>query len=264
VSQDSEQSIDTSSAWIRAASPSDQRRARQTSDPIVSAPYLPLGALRELLQMFGAPLPGRTIRAVFSGVSNAPLHGEQLDTPLAFETFAAVGSGLGAAGFIVYDDTACMVDVATVLSRFLYVESCGQCPPCKLGTGAITSALDDIAAGRGADASLEVLNHWLSVVADANRCFLPVEEQQVIGAMLRMFPEDFEAHLHGECTRRHRAAIPKLLDIVTIMPCSTADNHGSDPTGPTSHEVLRGKAPSWPWSDPPRRRCRAFWLEDVP
>jgi hypothetical protein len=124
------------------------------------------------------------------------------------------GSGLGAAGFIVYDDTACMVDVATVLSRSLYVESCGQCPPCKLGTGAITSALDDIAAGRGTDASLEAMNHWLSVVADANRCFLPVEEQQMIGAMLRMFPDDFEAHLEGECTRPHRAAIPKLLDIV--------------------------------------------------
>jgi NADH:ubiquinone oxidoreductase subunit F (NADH-binding) len=62
--------------------------------------------LREVLQMFGAPRPGRTVRAVFSGVSNAPLHGEQLDTPLAFETFATAGSGLGAAGFIVYDDTA--------------------------------------------------------------------------------------------------------------------------------------------------------------
>jgi NADH-quinone oxidoreductase subunit F len=170
--------------------------------------------LRDVLQMFGAPRPGRTVRAVFSGVSNAPLNGEQLDTPLAFETFAATGSGLGAAGFIVYDDTACMVDVATVLSRFLYVESCGQCPPCKLGTGAITSALDDIAAGRGSDASLESMNHWLAAVADANRCFLPVEEQQMIGAMLRMFPEDFEAHLQGACTRPHRAAIPKLLDIV--------------------------------------------------
>jgi NADH-quinone oxidoreductase subunit F len=169
--------------------------------------------LRELLTMFGAPRPNHTIRAVLPGVTNTVLTEAQLDTPLTFETFAAAGSGLGAAGFVVYDDTACMVDVATVLSRFLYVESCGQCPPCKLGTGAITTALDDIAAGRGTAGSFERINHWLSVVADANRCFLPVEEQQLIGSLLRAFPEDFEMHVQGECTHPHRAIVPKLLDI---------------------------------------------------
>jgi NADH-quinone oxidoreductase subunit F len=164
--------------------------------------------------MFGTQRTDAGIRAVLPGVTNAVLTEAQLDVPLTFEAFAAAGTGLGAAGFIVYDDTACMVDVAAVLSRFLYVESCGQCPPCKLGTGAITSALDDIATGRGTDASLERINHWLGVVADGNRCFLPVEEQQLVGSILRSFPEDFEMHLHGECTRPHRAIVPKLVDIV--------------------------------------------------
>jgi len=122
------------------------------------------------------------------------------------------GSGLGAAGFIVYDDTAC-VEVAATFSRFLSVESCGQCPPCKLGTGAITAALDDIAAGRGTDANIELIDHWLSEVADANRCFLPVEEQQMLGSILRTFPEDFEAHLAGSCPSPRRIAIPKLIDL---------------------------------------------------
>ena len=170
--------------------------------------------LREVLEMFGAPKPGRRVRAVFTGVTNVPLSGEQLDTPLTFEAFAAAGSGLGAAGFIVYDDTACMADVASVFARFLWVESCGQCPPCKLGTGAITRALDDIANGRGNDESLESLSHWLSVVADGNRCFLPVEAQQVVGGVLRLFPDDFEAHLRGTCGRAHRAILPKIEDIV--------------------------------------------------
>ena len=169
--------------------------------------------LRDVLTMFGAPRPNRTIRAVLPGVTNSVLTEAQFDTPLAFETFAATGSGLGAAGFIVYDDTACMVDVAAVLSRFLYVESCGQCPPCKLGTGAITKALDDIATGQGTDVSLESIEHWLGVVADGNRCFLPVEEQQLIGSILRTFPDDFERHLRGECARPHRASVPKLVDI---------------------------------------------------
>jgi len=123
------------------------------------------------------------------------------------------GSGLGAAGFIVYDDTACMVEVAATFSRFLSVESCGQCPPCKLGTGAITAALDDIAAGRGTDANIELIDHWLSEVADANSCFLPVEEQQMLGSILRTFPEDFESHLEGACPSPRRIAIPKLTDL---------------------------------------------------
>ena len=164
--------------------------------------------------MFGAPRADRSIRAVFSGVTNAVFTEAQLDTPLTYEAFAAIGSGLGAAGFIVYDDTACMVDVAAVLSRFLYVESCGQCPPCKLGTGAITSRARRHRVGRGTDESLDRINHWLSVVADGNRCFLPVEEQQMLGSILSSFPDDFETHLQGACTRPHRAVVPKLLDIV--------------------------------------------------
>ena len=105
--------------------------------------------LREVLTMFGAPRAGHTLRAVLSGVTNEVVTEAHVDVRLTFEDFAALGSGLGAAGFIVYDDTACMVDVAAVLSRFLWVESCGQCPPCKLGTGAITNALVDIAARTG-------------------------------------------------------------------------------------------------------------------
>src|SRR5438445_708683 len=87
--------------------------------------------LGEVLDHCGGPLPGRRIRAVLSGVSNPVLTGEQVGTRLSYEDMQAAGSGLGAAGFVVYDDTACMVEVARMLSRFLYVESCGQCLPCK-------------------------------------------------------------------------------------------------------------------------------------
>ena len=61
---------------------------------------------------------------------------------------------------------------------------------------------------------MDSINHWLSVVADGNRCFLPVEEQQMLGSILHSFPEDFEAHLRGVCAHPHRAVVPKLLDIV--------------------------------------------------
>jgi len=169
--------------------------------------------LRAVLDAHGAPRAGRTIKAVLSGVTNVVLTADQLDTPCSYEGFAAAGSGLGAAGFIVYDDTTCMVDVAALLSRFLWVESCGQCPPCKLGTGEITHALDEIATGRAEPSSLEAVNHWLDVVADGNRCFLPVEAQQMLGSLLRAFPEDFDSHLAGTCPSPRDLEVPKLLDI---------------------------------------------------
>ena len=175
------------------------------------------------------------MKAVFPGVTNAALTGAQLDTPCTYEDFARAGSGLGAAGFIVYDDTACMVEVAAMLSRFLWVESCGQCPPCKLGTGAITAALDDVANDRGGDESYELINHWLAVVADGNRCFLPVEEQQTIASILRTFPEDFAAHRTGPCPSPRRLVVPKIVNL---------DEHGV-----TYDERQTRKRPDWTYED---------------
>jgi NADH-quinone oxidoreductase subunit F len=187
--------------------------------------------LREVLDAHGAPRAGRAVKAVLSGVTNAVLTAERLDTPCSYEGFARAGSGLGAAGFIVYDDTTCMVDVAALLSRFLWVESCGQCPPCKLGTGEITRALDEIAAGTAERESLEAVNHWLDVVADGNRCFLPVEAQQMIASLVREFPEDFDAHLAETCPSPRQLDVPKIVDI--------------DDTGAHYDLRQRRKRPDW-------------------
>ncbi len=111
----------------------------------------PLG---EVIDRRGGMAEGRAVRAVLSGVSNTVITDDKLGTPVSYEGFEAIGSGLGSAGFIVYDDTTCMVEVTAMLSRFLSVESCGQCPPCKLGTAAITDALDRIVAGTGTDLDL--------------------------------------------------------------------------------------------------------------
>jgi NADH-quinone oxidoreductase subunit F len=125
---------------------------------------------------------------------------------------SAVGSGLGSAGFIVYDDTACLLAVAQMFSRFLFVESCGQCPPCKLGTGAITDALDRLAGG-GTEQDLGVISERLRIVTDASRCYLPAEEKALIASILRSFPDDIADHLEGQCRRRHDIVIPKIVDI---------------------------------------------------
>ncbi len=148
-------------------------------------------------------------------MANPVIPSDRLETPLDYEAFGEAGSGLGAGGFIVYDDTACMVEVARLFSRFLYVESCGQCPPCKRGSAEITERLTRLEAGIGTEQDLAEIGGWLKKVTDGNRCYLAVEEQVLIASMLRTFPEEFEEHLgSGGCPRPREFPLPKLVDLV--------------------------------------------------
>jgi NADH-quinone oxidoreductase subunit F len=160
----------------------------------------------------GGPPPGRTIKAVLSGVANGVLTAEHLEAPMSYEGLAKVDSGLGSVGFIVYDDTADMVAVARAVSRFLYVESCGQCPACKFGTGEVTAYLDRIATGEGTDHDFDVIGARLDIVTDANRCYLGAQEQLVIGSLLRQFPHEFAAHLEG-AEPAPEEPVAKIVDI---------------------------------------------------
>jgi NADH-quinone oxidoreductase subunit F len=120
---------------------------------------LPLGSpLRYLVEeLAGGPPQGRALKAIFPGASNTVISPAQLDTPMDFDSMRQVGSGLGAAGLAVFDDSACMVQAGYWYSRFLFVESCGQCPACKFGTGEVTDALGAIEAGGGSDRDLEFI-----------------------------------------------------------------------------------------------------------
>ncbi len=162
----------------------------------------------------GGVEPGRTIKAVFSGAANPVVVAEHLDIPVSYEGFASVGSGMGSAGFIVYDDTACMVDAAYRFSRFLAVESCGQCPPCKIGSGAITNSLERIETGVGDSNDVAVMQGWLTRVTDGSRCYLATEEQLVVTSVLRAFPEEFAEHLElHRCPRPSSRPFPKIIDL---------------------------------------------------
>ncbi len=166
-----------------------------------------------IVSIGGGVRSGRHFKAALSGVANPVITAADIDTPLAYESMQAIGSGMGACGFIVYDDTADMVGVARMVSRFLYVESCGQCPACKFGTGEVTAYLENIATGRGTERDIELIGARLSTVTDANRCYLGTQEQRVISSLLRAFPEDFVAHLESS-PPTPKLAVPKLVDIV--------------------------------------------------
>ena len=167
----------------------------------------------ELIELCGGAQPNRSLKAAFSGVSNAVLPASRFATPLAYESMTAAGSGLGAAGFVVYDDTADMVAVAAELTRFLAVESCGQCPPCKTGSMQLTELLTSIAHGQGADADLDRIHSILTSVTDANRCYLGTEVQQLVSSVLREFPADFAEHLEHRRHLERDIIVPKLLEL---------------------------------------------------
>ena len=162
----------------------------------------------------GVPEPRGAVKAVLSGVANPVLTAAHLDAPVSYEGFEEHGSGLGAGGFVAYADDACMVRVARDLSRFLYVESCGQCPPCKLGSGAITEHLEAIEGTRGDDDDVVQMVGWLAKVTDGARCYLAVQERVVIDSILRAFPEEFDEHLDGDaCPRPRSLPFPKIVDL---------------------------------------------------
>ena len=193
--------------------------------------------LRDVIDAVGSgPLPGRAVKAVFSGVANPVVTADHLDVPVSYEGFEAIGSGMGAAGFIVHDDTACMVDAAYRFSRFLYIESCGQCPPCKIGSGEITFRLERLETGTGDADDIAEIQGWLGRVTDGNRCFLAVEERYVVGSVLAAFADEFAEHVElHRCPRPGRRPIPKLLDL--------ADGRA------TFDERIWNKLPDWTYAD---------------
>jgi NADH:ubiquinone oxidoreductase subunit F (NADH-binding) len=171
--------------------------------------------LRQVIDLVGSGLPpGRSVKGVLSGVANPVVLPRDLDTPVSYEAFSALGTGLGSCGFIVFDDTACRVEAARVVSRFLSVESCGQCPPCKLGSGEITARLERLQAGVAGDVDLEAITYWLARVTDGARCYLATEEQLVVASLLQSFPDEFVAHVAQRgCPLPRPLVLPKLVDL---------------------------------------------------
>jgi NADH-quinone oxidoreductase subunit F len=152
--------------------------------------------LREVIETIGGGARrGRRIVGAMSGVANPVVPEAQLDTPLSYEAMAAIGSGLGAAGFIVFDDETDFVAVAAGVSRFLAVESCGQCTPCKQDGLAVSAILDRIARSEGHELDLIAIGEHLETITDGARCFLATQHQRVIGSITALSPDAFRAHI---------------------------------------------------------------------
>ena len=124
-------------------------------------------------ELGGGPRSGRSVRAALSGVANPLLIDDDLDTPLTYEDMRALGNGLGAAGFIVFDDGDDLVEVISGAVHFLAIESCGQCQPCKSDGLALDHLVADVAGGVPLDDhTRQRLERLRSTVTDGARCNL--------------------------------------------------------------------------------------------
>ena len=175
---------------------------------------LPLGTpLAVLVYVAGGGLAaGRRIGSMWSGVSNPPLNAAQIDTPLSFEGMELAGSGLGSGGYTVYDDSACIADIGAVMSAFLATESCGQCPPCTLGTASLTDAFRSFHDG-ASHRTLEEMAATMQRVTDANRCGLGAAQQAIVAGVLARFADELDRHLSVGCHTERRVRLPKLADL---------------------------------------------------
>ncbi len=164
---------------------------------------VPLGTpFSELLAMAGGVRNGHKLKAVIPGGSSAPvLPGSvMMDCTMDFDSIAKAGSMLGSGAVIVMDETVCMVRALERLSYFYHEESCGQCTPCREGTGWMYRIIHRIEHGQGRAEDLELLNSVAGHIGGHTICALGDAAAMPVQSFLKHFGDEFAYHVeHKRC-----------------------------------------------------------------
>ena len=164
---------------------------------------VPLGTpFAKLLELAGGMRDGRTIKAVIPGGSSMPvLPGDlMMATDMDYDSIAKAGSMLGSGAVIVMDETRCMVRCLERLSYFYYEESCGQCTPCREGTGWLYRVVHRIENGQGKPEDLDLLNSVADNIQGRTICALGDAAAMPVRAFIKHFRREFEHHIeHKHC-----------------------------------------------------------------
>lgn len=159
---------------------------------------VPMGiTLREIIYDVGGGIPlGRKFKAVQTG---GPLGGclpeAHLDTPVDFDSLVSAGAVMGSGGMIVADETTCMVEFAKYFMRFTCDESCGKCPPCRIGSTRLLEILERITAGEGELEDLERMRYIARGMQRGSLCALGQLAPSPVLSTLRHFEDEFRAHI---------------------------------------------------------------------
>jgi NADH-quinone oxidoreductase subunit F len=164
---------------------------------------VPLGTpFAKLLELAGGMRDGKKIKAVIPGGSSMPvLTGDvMMATDMDYDSIAKAGSMLGSGAVIVMDETRCMVRSLLRLSYFYFEESCGQCTPCREGTGWLYRMVHRIEHGAGRPDDLDLLNSIADNIQGRTICALGDAAAMPVRAMIKNFTKEFEYHIeHKKC-----------------------------------------------------------------
>lgn len=170
--------------------------------------------LREAIETIGGGAhPGRRVVAAMSGVANAVVGEADLDVPLSYEGLAEIGSGLGAAGFLVFDDTTDLVALAAGVARFLAVESCGQCAHCKQDGLGLAARLTRLTRSEPAERDLDETRALLATVAEGARCNLASQQERVARSILARYADQVDGHAHGRLLASEPIPVAAIVEL---------------------------------------------------
>ncbi len=164
---------------------------------------VPLGiSFQELLALAGGIKEGRSLKAVIPGGSSMPvLTAEAMwNTTMDYDSIAKAGSMLGSGAVIIMDETTCMVKILTRIAHFYKEESCGQCTPCREGTGWMWRVLHRIEHGLGRLSDLDLLDSVAGKIMGHTICALGDAAAMPVQSFIKHFRNDFVEHIeHKQC-----------------------------------------------------------------
>lgn len=186
---------------------------------------VPMGiSLREVVEEIGGGLrTGRPFKAAQSGgPSGGCIPASALDVPIDYESLQELGAIMGSGGLIIMDEGTCMVSLARFFLEFLVDESCGKCPPCRIGTRVLLNVLDRICEGKGRPEDLELLESLGRHVQRTSLCGLGQTAPNAVLSTLRHFRAEYEAHVRDrKCPAKQcRALLTYTIDAELCNGCT--------------------------------------------
>ncbi len=186
---------------------------------------IPMGTtLREIIYEIGGGIPnGKAFKAAQTGgPSGGCIPTSHLDTPIDYDSLTAIGSMMGSGGLIVMDEDNCMVDVARYFLDFTVDESCGKCPPCRIGTKRMLEILERIVSGRGEEGDIEKLEQLGHSIGNAALCGLGKTAPNPVLSTIKYFRDEYEAHIRDKkCPAGHcKALLNYIIDKSKCIGCS--------------------------------------------
>ena len=179
---------------------------------------IPMGTtLREVVYDIGGGIPnGKKFKAAQTGgPSGGCIPAHLIDTPIEYDTLIEIGSMMGSGGLIIMDEDTCMVDIAKFFLEFTVEESCGKCPPCRIGTKRMYDILNKITSGKGELSDIDDLYDLAAAIKNSALCGLGQTAPNPVLSTLRYFKDEYIAHV---VDRKCPAGVCKALMQYKILP----------------------------------------------